>query len=206
MHGRRATIIKLGGSFAFSAHLGDWIAAIAGCPGRAVIVPGGGPFADKVRMAQAQMGFDERAAHRMGLLAMEQYGCAIKSLHEKLSLAETLDSISCSLANGKVPIWLPSRIVLEAADVPQSWDVTSDSLAAWLAGKIGAERLLLVKHVEPTRETVRAADLVARNIVDKAFANFLAASGATAFILGPNDHVALARSLLGEPLGIRIVV
>src|SRR5215469_10067305 len=155
MHGRRATIIKLGGSFAFSAHLGDWIAAIAGCAGRAVIVPGGGPFADTVRMAQAQMGFDERAAHRMGLLAMEQYGCAIKSLHEKLALAETLDSIHCSLTEGKVPIW-----------------VTSDSLAAWLAGKIGAERLLLVKHVEPARGTVRAEDLAARNIVDKAFANF----------------------------------
>jgi len=41
--------------------------------------------------------------------------------------------------------------------------------------------------------------------VDKAFANFLAASGATAFILGPNDHGAVARSLLGEPVGIRII-
>src|SRR5215472_12930814 len=205
MHGRRATIIKLGGSFAFSAHLGDWIAAIAGCPGRAVIVPGGGPFADKVRMAQAQMGFDERAAHRMGLLAMEQYGCAIKSLHEKLSLAETLDSISCSLANGKVPIWLPSRIVLEAADVPQSWDVTSDSLAAWLAGKIGAERLLLVKHVELAQATARAADLARRNIIDEAFANVLAASGVPAFILGPKDHAAMSRPPGGEPLGVRII-
>jgi aspartokinase-like uncharacterized kinase len=199
------TIVKLGGSFAFSPHLRDWVAAIAGCAGGAVIVPGGGPFADAVRAAQAQMGFDDYAAHRMGLLAMEQYGCAIKSLHEKLSLAETLDSIRCGLDNGQIPVWLSSRMVLGANDIPQSWDVTSDSLAAWLAGEIGAERLLLVKHVEPTRGTVRAADLAGRDIVDKAFANFLAASGATAFILGPNDHVAVARSLLGEPVGIRII-
>jgi hypothetical protein len=47
--------------------------------------------------------------------------------------------------------------------------------------------------------------LAARDIVDKAFANFLAASGATAFILGLNDHGAVARSLLGEPVGIRII-
>src|SRR5258706_129790 len=60
MHGPGATVIKLGGSFAFSADLGEWIAAIAGCAGRAVIVPGGGPFADAVRAAQAQMGFDDR--------------------------------------------------------------------------------------------------------------------------------------------------
>src|SRR5215471_21094042 len=119
MHMGGPTIIKLGGSFAFSAHLGDWIAAIAGCAGSAVIVPGGGPFADTVRMAQAQMGFDERAAHRMGLLAMEQYGCAIKSLHEKLALAETLDSIRSGLIDGRVPVWLPSRMISGAADVPQ---------------------------------------------------------------------------------------
>ena len=199
------TIVKLGGSFAFSPHLRDWVAAIAGCAGGAVIVPGGGPFADAVRAAQAQMGFDDYAAHRMGLLAMEQYGCAIKSLHEKLSLAETLDSIRCGLDNGQIPVWLSSRMVLGASDIPQSWDVTSDSLAAWLAGEIGAERLLLVKHVEPTHGTMRAADLAACEIVDKAFANFLAASGATAFILGPNDHGAVGRSLLGEPVGIRII-
>jgi len=191
MRGCGPTIIKLGGSFAFSACLRDWITAIATCAGRVVIVPGGGPFADTVRMAQAQIGFDERAAHRMGLLAMEQYGCAIQSLHEKLSLADTVDSIRCDLDDGRIPVWLSSRMVLNAADIPPSWDVTSDSLAAWLAGKIGAERLLLVKHVERTHEILNASDLAERDIVDKAFANFLAASGVAAFLLGPNDHARL---------------
>jgi len=205
MRGRGPTVVKLGGSFAFSAYLGDWITAIAGCAGRAVIVPGGGPFADVVRAAQAQMGFDDCAAHRMGLLAMEQYGCAIESLHEKLSLADSPDTIHRDLLDGKVPVWLSSRMTLSAAEIPQSWDITSDSLAAWLAGKIGAERLLLVKHVEPARGTTRAADLAVRGIVDKAFANFLATSGVAAFVLGYNDHGAVARLLNGEPAGIRII-
>ena len=204
MHGRGPTVIKLGGSFAFSACLGDWIAAIAGCAGRAVIVPGGGPFADLVRAAQVQMGFDDRAAHRMGLLAMEQYGCAIKSLHEALSLADSIESIRRGLADGQVPVWLPTQMAL-CADIPQSWDMTSDSLAAWLAGKIGAERLLLVKQVESAHGTARVGDLAERDIVDKAFANFLAASGVPAFILGPEDHVAVGHSLCGEPVGIQIV-
>src|SRR6266852_2390319 len=204
MHSPGPTVIKLGGSFAFSADLRDWIAAIAGCAGRAVIVPGGGPFADAVRAAQVQMGFDDRAAHRMGLLAMEQYGCAIKSLHEALSLADSIESIRRGLADDQVPVWLPTQMAL-CADIPQSWDMTSDSLAAWLAGKIGAERLLLIKHIEPAQGTVPAADLAVRNVVDKAFANFLAASGVPAFILGPNDHVAVGRSLRGEPVGIRII-
>src|SRR6266849_3068609 len=205
MQGRGPTVIKLGGSFAFSPDLKDWIAAIAGCAGRAVIVPGGGPFADLVRAAQAQMGFDDRAAHRMGLLAMEQFGCAIKSLHEAVSLADSPDSIRRGLASSQVPVWLPSRMALDVTDIPQSWDVTSDSLAAWLAGKIGAERLLLVKQVESAHGTARVSDLAARDIVDKAFANFLAASGVPAFILGPKDHGAVGRLLCGEPVGIRII-
>jgi dihydroneopterin aldolase len=194
-------VIKLGGSFALSPHLRDWIAAIAACAGRIVIVPGGGPFADAVRATQAPMGFDDRAAHRMGLLAMEQYGCAIASLHERLSLADSIESICQNLADGKIPVWLPVQMVLSDTAIPQSWDVTSDSLAAWLAGKIGAERLVLVKRVQAGEKVVRAADLAARSVVDNAFADFLAASGVPAFILGPGDHGAVSDGASG----VRIV-
>src|SRR5262252_9411080 len=120
MHSHRPTVIKLGGSFAFSACLRDWIAAIAGCAGRIVVVPGGGPFADQVRSAQAHMGFDNRAAHRMALLAMEQYGCAIKSLHEAVSLADSPDAIRRGLVSGQIPVWLPSHMALDASNIPQS--------------------------------------------------------------------------------------
>lgn len=185
------TVVKLGGSFAFSPCLREWIEAIAACAGRAVIVPGGGPFADAVRTAQASMGFDDRAAHRMGLLAMEQYGCAMASLHERLSLADSLELIYQGLADAKVPVWLPAQMALGDAAVPQSWDVTSDSLAAWLAGMIGAERLVLVKHAEVGQKMVRAADLAAGGVVDRAFASFLTESGVPAFILGPGDHGAV---------------
>jgi aspartokinase-like uncharacterized kinase len=205
MHGSGPAVVKLGGSFVSSPYLRDWITAIVDCAGRAIIVPGGGLFADAVRVAQKKMGFDDCAAHRMGLLAMEQYGCAIKSLHEKLLLADSPDSIHRILAGGEVPVWLSSRMALDVADIPQSWDVTSDSLAAWLAGKIGAERLLLVKHVELACTSVRATDLATRQMVDKAFAKFLSASGVPAFILGPKDHSAVGRSLSGEPAGIRII-
>jgi 5-(aminomethyl)-3-furanmethanol phosphate kinase len=199
------TVVKLGGSFAFSPHLRNWIRAIAGCSGHVVIVPGGGPFADAVRAAQAQMGFDDVAAHRMGLLAMEQYGCAIESLDDRLSLAGSLDLIRRGLADNRIPVWLPTRMALSADEIGHSWDVTSDSLAAWLAGKIGAGRLVYIKHVKANEKTMRAADLAACGVMDKAFATFLAASGVPAFILGPEDHGAIGRCLSGEMAGIRII-
>jgi 5-(aminomethyl)-3-furanmethanol phosphate kinase len=185
------TVVKLGGSFALSPDLRDWIAAIAACAGHIVIVPGGGPFAGAVRAAQAPMGFDDRAAHRMGLLAMEQYGCAIASLDRRLTLADSLEAIGRGLAEGTVPVWLPARMALADASIPQSWDVTSDSLGVWLASRIGARRLVLVKHVETRENIMRAADLTARDVVDKAFAQFLAASSVPAFILAPGRHGAV---------------
>jgi dihydroneopterin aldolase len=201
-----ATVIKLGGSFAFSSELRDWIEAVEHHAGRIVIVPGGGPFADTIRTAQAQMCFDDRTAHRMALLAMEQYGCAIASLSSRLQLADSLDAIRQGLAGGKVPVWLPSRMAMADTAIPQSWDVTSDSLAAWLAGRIGAARLVLVKHLETPENTVLASGLMACNMIDSAFPKFLAASRVPGFILGTMEHGAIRHDPADETAFIRIIV
>ena len=190
MRGRDLTVIKLGGSHAFAPHLKDWIEAVAAQAGRIVVVPGGGPFADAVRDAQARMGFDDGAAHHMALLAMEQYGCALASGRKDFSPAGSHAAIGRALDLKQVPVWLPARMVLEA-DIPASWEVTSDSLAAWLAARLGARRLLLVKHLDAGAPAVRVQDLVARGVVDPAFPRFLPAE-MPAFMLGPHDHVALA--------------
>ena len=74
------TVVKLGGSLAFSDALRPWLDALSQCARHVVVVPGGGPFADAVRAAQPRMGFDDRAAHHMALSAMEQYGRALVGL------------------------------------------------------------------------------------------------------------------------------
>jgi 5-(aminomethyl)-3-furanmethanol phosphate kinase len=189
------TVVKLGGSYAFSSALKSWIDAVAACAGRVVVVPGGGPFAETVRVAQPKMGFDDRAAHEMALLGMEQYGCALASLGAGWRLAASAEAIRDALREGGVPVWSPTPMLRDANDVPWSWDVTSDSLAAWLAGRIGAKRVLLVKQLEPSPGRLRAADLVADGIIDPAFPRFLRASGAQAFIVGPAGHAAAATAM-----------
>jgi 5-(aminomethyl)-3-furanmethanol phosphate kinase len=189
------TVVKVGGSYAFSSALKSWIGAVAACAGRVVVVPGGGPFAETVRIAQPKMGFDDRAAHAMALLAMEQYGCALASLGAGWRLAASAAAIQDVLREGGVPVWSPTPMLRDANDVPWSWDVTSDSLAAWLAGRIGANRVLLVKQLEPPPGRLRAADLVADGIIDPAFPRFLRASGAQAFIAGPAGHAAAATAM-----------
>jgi 5-(aminomethyl)-3-furanmethanol phosphate kinase len=205
--GDRLSIVKLGGSYAFANQLNDWLGALVACAGHVVVVPGGGPFADAVRLAQSQMGFDEQAAHHMALLAMDQYGCALASLGAGLTIAPSLAAIRRVVRKGGVPIWSPTRMVLDAKDVPASWDVTADSLAAWIAGKLRAKQVLLLKQVAPSGDAIRADDLVVRGIIDPAFPRFIAASGVDAFIVGPAQYASAAAAIRnGSSAGTRIVL
>jgi len=198
-------VVKLGGSFASSPYLRDWVDALAACAGRAVIVPGGGPFADAVRAAQVPIGFDEAAAHHMALLAMEQFGRALMSLDARLSDADSVDAIRHALAAGLVPVWMPTQMVLASPDIAPSWHVTSDSLAAWLAAKIGAGRLFLVKHVQLAPAPARCDVLAAAGIVDREFARHWRRSGVSACLLGPTDHAAAVIAIRdGAALGVAL--
>src|SRR2546423_12784218 len=114
--GPAITVVKLGGSYVGSAELNGWLDALAACAGHVVLVPGGGPFADTVRAAQRSMGFDDRAAHHMALIAMEQYGCALASLGRRLAHAASMAAIRRALGARKVPVWSPTRMALAAAD------------------------------------------------------------------------------------------
>src|SRR5262245_54405339 len=136
-------VVKLGGSFVGSRHLAGWIDALANFKGRAVVVPGGGPFADAVRQAQTKIGFKDAVAHHLALLAMEQFGQVLASLSPRLCLADSGAAIRRLLRAGNVPVWSPVRMVLRTPEILPSWDITSDSLAAWLAGYVGARQLVL---------------------------------------------------------------
>ena len=201
-------VVKLGGSYASStraAERSDWLDAIDRCAGRAILVPGGGPFADAVRAAQRELGFDDGAAHHMALLAMEQYGRALASGRPRLKLASSAEEIRHVLADDGVPVWAPARMALAAENLPESWDLTSDSLAAWLAGVLRVSRLLLVKRVSGSTIPLSAAELAAAGIVDPLFPRFLGASDAEAYIAGPADHAAAAAAIRrGAPPGSRI--
>ena len=67
-------VVKLGGSLSQSDALVKCLNSVEqNYQGRAVvIVPGGGAFADQVRLTQQRWQFDDKTAHRMAILAMQQ--------------------------------------------------------------------------------------------------------------------------------------
>jgi aspartokinase-like uncharacterized kinase len=138
----RPVVVKFGGSLLGSPER-DGLLAVAARRG-AVVAPGGGPFADAVRDAQAQHGASDRAAHAMAILAMDQTAVLLADLAPELALCSVPSEFAAAAAAGRGALWRPSPMAL-AADVPETWDVTSDSLALWLAIALGAGRLILLK-------------------------------------------------------------
>jgi 5-(aminomethyl)-3-furanmethanol phosphate kinase len=187
-------IVKIGGSHYSGPHIRDWLAAIAAEAGAIVIVPGGGPFADAVRSAQESMGYDDGAAHAMALTAMAQFGRALQSLNPALTLTASRSAISRALKDGKVPVWSPEPMA-RAAALPEMWALTSDSLAAWLAGELGALHLLLVKHGHFEAAAVDVDELVVRGVLDSLFPRYLRESGVRAWLAAPTDSARLAEGL-----------
>jgi dihydroneopterin aldolase len=141
-------VVKLGGGLL--PHLGAFEAALAAIRKaarvrRLLIVPGGGPFADVVRDVHRQHRLSETAAHWMAVLGMDQYAHLIVSRLPGSVLVRSERGIADALSGSLMPVLAPSQWLRQADPLPHSWDVTSDSIAAWVAGQLGARRLILIK-------------------------------------------------------------
>jgi aspartokinase-like uncharacterized kinase len=94
-------VVKLGGSLLGSPALKRWLDALNSfSDGKVVIVPGGGLFADAVRESQLMTGIDDATAHKMAVVAMDQYATLMCGLNPSLTLASTLTSFLGSASLG----------------------------------------------------------------------------------------------------------
>jgi aspartokinase-like uncharacterized kinase len=94
-----------------------------------------------------------------------------------------------------VAVWAPYSLVADRSDVPQSWTVTSDSLALWLGRHLGAECCYVIKSIERKRPQLSAEQLARDGVVDEAFPSMFKDAGFPVFLLGRGDQAALAASL-----------
>jgi len=141
-------VVKFGGGIL--AHTDAFAGALraigeAAAVRRLLIVPGGGPFADAVRDVARRVPISNDAAHWMAILGMDQYAHLIAARLSAATVIDDRSQIAGAFAAGRVPVLAPYRWMRAADPLPHSWNVTSDSIAAWMCGVVGARRLVLVK-------------------------------------------------------------
>jgi 5-(aminomethyl)-3-furanmethanol phosphate kinase len=184
-------VIKLGGSLLGTDELQHWLRIIAQHgDGRVVIVPGGGVFADTVRTLYAQVPMSDSCAHALAVSAMNQFGTllidqmpALVPAHSELEIAER------SWQHRGI-VWMPSKMVMtDGDDIPHSWDVTSDSLALWLANKISAKHVLLIKSKRPQKNAM-LSDLMQEGLIDPAYSLFDKGSEVKTWVVYKSDYQA----------------
>jgi 5-(aminomethyl)-3-furanmethanol phosphate kinase len=144
------TVIKVGGSLGENSNLQTLLQSISDFATRykILIVPGGGIFANTVRDYEQRFGLAGEAGHWMSILAMDQYGHLLASMVENSTLVQDLDAARMAISSGKIPIFLPYHFLAKTDVLPKSWDVTSDSIAAWIADLAEARQLILLKSVD----------------------------------------------------------
>jgi aspartokinase-like uncharacterized kinase len=140
------TVVKVGGGLGRGA--GDdalrALCATLGALGERhplLVVPGGAWFADAVREADGRFALPAATSHHMAVLGMEQFGWLLGEL-----IPGALRCAQPRPVAGRATVLLPASLALD--ELPASWSVTSDSIAAWVARQAGAGRLVLVKEVD----------------------------------------------------------
>lgn len=159
------TVVKVGGGLLQHAgSLARACAALAAAHAAGtslVVIGGGGPFADTVRDADRRHAIGDDAAHWMAIGAMDLFAHWLAASLPAASLVVSPYQAGAALDSGRLPVFAAAAWLRDTDTLPHTWSVTSDAIAAYLAGALDAARLVLLKPVDGTVEALADAALLA---------------------------------------------
>ncbi len=180
-------VVKVGGSL--HNRIPDLVPVLIASPRPLLIVPGGGTFADAIRRSE----IDNDSAHWMAIAAMDQYGWFIASRGMKAT--------ALLQAPDRPMVFLPYCSMRHHDPLPHTWSVTSDSIAAWAADRLGLD-LLLLKSVDGILENDRlihhVREPVKTGTVDPFFIPFVLEKKIETIILNASDVDRVEKFLGGK--------
>jgi aspartokinase-like uncharacterized kinase len=151
--------VKVGGSLFDLPDLGlrlhRWLDATSGSD--VLLVPGGGMTADVIREWDQRHALGEEAAHWLALRALSLNAHFLARLVPGARVVEQPEHCAVLWSAGILPVLDASTFAVaddtQPGNLPHSWAVTSDSVAARVAIVLGARHLILLKSraiPEPT--------------------------------------------------------
>ncbi|MCG8584794.1 MAG: hypothetical protein MI757_08805 [Pirellulales bacterium] len=168
-------VIKLGGSLLALGDLGDRLATWRGqqAAARDILVVGGGADVERLRDSQEALGLSDESAHWKAIALMSENS---RSVAERLPGVSATDDLAVAIttATSKGLCVLDAACLLAEVPstlLPRNWDVTSDSIAAFVAQRIQANELVLLKSSLPLPHQSTLRSLAASGFVDAFFEN-----------------------------------
>lgn len=192
-------VIKLGGSLIHRARelVKEIIEYSNKESEKILIVPGGSIFADTVRKVDVS----QETAHWMAVLAMEQYGYYLGNGNG----AKLVDNLQIDDAGAY--ILLPYNLMKKRDELPHTWDVTSDTIAAWVAHQLKA-RFIKATDVDGIyingmlERELEAKELIGKETcVDKELPHFLIKNKMNCEIINGNCPGRLSSALKSNVAG-----
>jgi aspartokinase-like uncharacterized kinase len=193
-------VVKVGGSLYDYSKLASRLTQFLDALGSAqiAIFPGGGAFADVIRQLDVGHGLGEEKSHWLAVQSLSLAARFLAQLLEpRAKVVTSLSECQAVWAVGQIGVIDPepfARDDIRHADaLPQTWEVTSDSMALQLARRWKAKRVILLKSVEappgwPTR--------LENGLVDPWFEKLLAenAGQVAVSVVNLREQVSLARA------------
>ena len=146
-----ATVIKIGGSLAlFPEKLKILCTKLSALSKKQniILIPGGGEFADTVRVLYKRFSLSDSISHQMAILAMDQYGLLLSDLIKNSKATNQLGQVQNIFDLHQLPVFLPSNFMQKNDPLENSWNVTSDSIAVYIANQLSIKKILLVTDVD----------------------------------------------------------
>ena len=166
LHAASHHVSAEGSGMAFADARDALLSGLRRQPGRFLLVPGGGRHADAVRAAQANEGFDDDTAHVLALAAMDRCAAELSALLAGTARVITrLQDAPATVAAGFTPVWAPHTELAGDHTLPRTWGLTSDSIAAVAAHRLGLDGVCLLKSCTVPQGS-SALQLAAAGIVD----------------------------------------
>ncbi|MFO1045341.1 MAG: hypothetical protein U0941_26480 [Planctomycetaceae bacterium] len=153
---RPLVVLKLGGSLLECTDLADRLRSLVETlrGQRILIVVGGGDAADVVRDWSVRFALPEESAHWLAIRSLSVTRGLVKELLPECCEVDSQAAASAAWTASERPVLLKLEAYLREAErnhpdpLPHNWDVTSDSIAAWVAAEWGADQLIMLKSID----------------------------------------------------------
>ncbi len=111
-----------------------------------IIIPGGGAFANFVRSLDDALQIGDDLAHWSAIYSMNYNGIMLNRKYPDLESIEKLKTFQD--AKQMFCVFLPYSFLREDDTLPHNWDVTSDSIALYVANKLKLSQCFLIKNID----------------------------------------------------------